>query len=202
MALKKKTSKKAAKKAPPKKAASAKKAVAAKRSTALTKPVTLPGKRAPIVLREKGAHTIYIDSRFFFPGDSSLGYIDHFQEGRQTVLAGTALVAALPLPVNTVLRSVTVYYKNTGKEDMQFFILKKSIDHHCPSGEVEVTIDFLPPATSAPDNFVSKFIDHFDAGGLIKDKYLYFIEVYGTGKVSEEDTRLLRGISIDYTYAY
>lgn len=190
MALKKKTSKKAVKKAPPPKAAAPKKAVKA----------AVKAIKAPPVLRSKGSHVVYVDSRFFFPAESSLGYIDHFQEGRQTVTAGTGLVAALPLPVNAVIRSVTVYYKNTSTEDMQFIILKKSIDHHCPSGEVEVTIDFLPPATLAPDNFVAKFIDHFDAGGLIKDKYLYFIEVYGTGKPSEKDVRLLRGIRIDYTY--
>ena len=190
MALKKKSSKKVAKKAPPPKAAAPKKAV---------KTVSKASKTAP-GLRIKGTHVLYVDSRFFFPGDSSLGYIDHFQEGRQTVTPGTGLVAALPLPVNAVIKSVTVYYKNTSTEDMQFFILKKSIDHHCPSGEVEVTIDFLPPATLPPDDFVAKFIDHFDAGGLIKDKYLYFIEVYGTGKPSEKDVRLLRGIRIEYTY--
>lgn len=191
MALKKKTSKKAARKAPPATTTTTRKAL---KATA-----TKTTKLEPVI-RAKGSHVLYIDSRFFFPGDSSLGYIDHFQEGRQTVVAGTGLVAALPLPVNAVIKSVTVYYKNTSKEDMQFFILKKSIDHHCPSGEVEVTIDFLPPATLAPDNFVSKYIDHFDAGGLIKDKYLYFIEVYGTGKPSEKEVRLLRGIRIDYTY--
>jgi len=190
MALKKKTSKKAVRKAPPSKAALAKKT---------TKPAVKAAKPTPAG-RTVGTHVVYVDSRFFFPADSALGYIDHFQEGRQTVTEGTALAAALPLPVNAVIRSVTVYYKNTGKQDMQFFILKKSIDHHCPSGEVEVTIDFLPPATLAPDNFVAKFIDHFDAGGLIKDKYLYFMEVYGTAKATEEDIRLLRGVRIEYTY--
>ena len=201
MALKKKSTKKAVKKAAPKKAPPKK--AAPKKAAPLKK--GLVGGKAPFpkipLPKPKGAHTVYVDSRFFFPGESSLGYIDHFQEGRQTLADGTALVAALPLPVNAVMKSVTVYYKNTTKQDMQFMILKKSIDHHCPSGEVEVTIDFLPPATLAPDNFVAKFIDHFDAGGLIKDKYLYFIEVYGTGKPSETEARLLRGISIEYTYA-
>lgn len=190
MALKKKTPKKAVRKAPPARAAVAKKT---------TKPAAKAAK--PISIgRKSGTHVVYVDSRAFFPADSSLGYVDHFQDGRQTNVEGTALVAALILPVNAVLKSVTVYYKNTGKRDMQFFILKKSIDHHCPSGEVEVTIDFLPPATLAPDNFVAKFIDHFDAGGLIKDKYLYFMEVYGTGKPTEEDVRLLRGARIEYIY--
>lgn len=190
MALKKKTSRKASKKAAPPKAAVPKKAVKAA-------PKSL--KSAPL-LRSKGSHIMYVDSRFFFPPDSSLGYIDHFQEGRQTVTPGTALVAALPLPVSAVVKSVTVYYKNTGREDMQFYILKKSIDHHCPSGEVEVTIDILPPATVAPDNFAAKYIDHFDAGGLIKDRYLYFMEVYGTGKPHEQEVRLLRGVRVEYTY--
>jgi hypothetical protein len=193
MALKKKTSKKAVRKAPARKAVPApKKAIPAKKS--------LPVAAKTPLLRGKGAHVLYVDSRFFFPADSSIGYTDFFQEGRQSNTAGQPLVSSLPLPVNAVMRSVTVYYKNTSKEDMQFMILKKSIDHHCPSGEVEVTIDFLPPATLAPDNFVAKFIDHFDAGGLIKDKYLYFIEVINTGKTSEEMVRLLRGIRIEYTY--
>lgn len=190
MALKKKSAKKAAKKASPPKAAAAKKAL-----KTVGKPV-----KGSAGISSKGAHVLYIDSRYFFPAESSLGYIDHLQEGRQTVVTGTGLVAALPLPVNAVIQSVTVYYKNTGTEDMQFYILKKSIDHYCPSGEVEVTIDFLPPATVAPDNFAAKLIDHFDAGGLIKDKYLYFIEVYGTGRPHDNDVRLLRGIRIEYTY--
>lgn len=189
MALKKKAAKKAALKVPSK-AAAARKPV---------RPAAASLKPAPLV-RSKGAHTVYVDSRAFFPADSSLGYIDHFQEGRQTVTATTALVAPLALPVNAVIRSVTVYYKNTGVEDMQFFILKKSIDHRCPSGEVEVTIDFLPPAAVPPDDYAAKLIDHFDAGGLIKDKYLYFIEVYGTGKPTEQDVRLLRGVKIEYNY--
>jgi hypothetical protein len=191
MALKKKTSKKAVKKTPARKAALApKKAIPAKKSLPAPKPTP----------RGKAAHVVYVDSRFFFPADSNIGYTDFFQEGRQSNTGGSALTAALPLPVNAVLKSVTVYYKNTSKDAMQFLILKKSIDHHCPSGEVEVTIDFLPPATLAPDNFVAKFIDHFDAGGLIKDKYLYFIEVINTGKDSDESVRLFRGIRVEYAY--
>lgn len=189
MALKKKAAKKAALKVPSKAAATRKP----------VRPAAASLKPSPLV-RSKGAHTVYLDSRAFFPADSSLGYIDHFQEGRQTVITTTALVAPLALPVNAVIRSVTVYYKNTGVEDMQFFILKKSIDHRCPSGEVEVTIDFLPPAAVPPDDYAAKLIDHFDAGGLIKDKYLYFIEVYGTGKPTEQDVRLLRGVKIEYNY--
>ena len=81
---------------------------------------------------------------------------------------------------------------------MQVIILKKHIDHHCFSGEVEVSLDFLPPATLAPDNFVEKVINHFDAGGLIKDKYLYFIEITNTIKTAEA-VRTLRGMRLEYT---
>jgi hypothetical protein len=141
---------------------------------------------------------IYVDSCFFFPGASSSGYVENFQEGRNTNTAGHGLMAALPLPVGATIKTITIYYKNTSKEDMQFIFLKKHIDHHCFSGEVEVSLDFLPPATLAPDNFVAKVINHFDAGGLIKDKYLYFVEITNTIKTGEE-VRTLRGMRVEYT---
>jgi hypothetical protein len=141
---------------------------------------------------------VYIDSCFFFPGASSSGYIENFQEGRNTVTRGHGLMAPIPLPVGATIKTITVYYKNRSKEDMQFIFLKKHIDHHCFSGEVEVSLDFLPPATLAPDDFVEKVINHFDAGGLIKDKYLYFLEITNTIKTAEE-VRTLRGIRLEYT---
>lgn len=149
---------------------------------------------------KKGVSTkvIYIDSCHFFPSQSVSSYIDNFQDGRNTVLPGLSLIAPLALPVNSIIKSITVYYKNTTNEDMQFMVLKKHIDHHAYSGEVEVTIDILPPATLAPDNFVAKYVDHFDAGGLIKDKYLYYVEIDNTGKVSETELRTLRGIRVEY----
>lgn len=107
-------------------------------------------------------------------------------------------MAPIALPVGATIKTITIYYKNTSKEDMQFIFLKKHIDHHCFSGEVEVSLDFLPPATLAPDNFVAKVINHFDAGGLIKDKYLYFVEITNTIK-SGEEVRTVRGMRIEYT---
>jgi hypothetical protein len=185
MAAKKKALKKIVKKSVPKKA------TATKSATKLGIPLPKP---------RLGGTVIYVDSCFFFPGASSSGYVENFQEGRNTVTPGHGLMAALPLPVGSTIKSITIYYKNTSKEDMQVIMLKKHIDHHAFSGEVEVSLDFLPPATLAPDNFVAKFINHFDAGGLIKDKYLYFIEITNTRKVGEE-IRTVRGMRIEYVPA-
>lgn len=191
MASKKKPVRKAAKKPAPK--------AAVKKS--------LPAKKLPTAKAAAGgffpiprpsSSVIYIDSCFFFPGASSSGYVENFQEGRNTNTAGHGLMAAIPLPVGATIKTITMYYKNRSKEDMQFIFLKKHIDHHCYSGEVEVSLDFLPPATLAPDDFVAKVINHFDAGGLIKDKYLYFVEITNTIKTAQE-IRTVRGMRIEYT---
>lgn len=190
MASKKKPLKKNVKKPAPKKS-NLKKAV---KKASIAK--TLAGGIIPFP--RKGTSVVYIDSCFFFPGASSSGYIENFQEGRNTVTRGHGLMCPIALPVGAIIKTITVYYKNRSKEDMQFIFLKKHIDHHCFSGEVEVSLDFLPPATLAPDDFVEKLINHFDAGGLIKDKYLYFLEITNTVKTAEE-IRTLRGIRLEYT---
>lgn len=196
MASKKKPAKKilgkaSGKKGGKKKAAS-KKTAASKSLTTRTASV---GGLLPV--SGKGKFAVYIDSCFFFPAASSSGYTEHFQEGRTTDIPGHALMAPIALPVGATIRAITVYYKNTSKEEMQFIFLKKHIDHHCYSGEVEVSLDFLPPASNPPDDFVEKQINHFDAGGLIKDKYLYFLEITNTIKKTDE-VRTLRGIKIEY----
>jgi hypothetical protein len=191
MAAKKKALKKTIKKIVPKKAPAKKTAVNKAAKTAVSKA------SASLLYPRLGATVVYVDSCFFFPGASSSGYIENFQEGRNTVTPGHGLMACLPLPVGATIKTITLYYKNTSKEDMQVIILKKHIDHHCFSGEVEVSLDFLPPATLAPDNFVEKVINHFDAGGLIKDKYLYFIEITNTIKTAEA-VRTVRGMRLEY----
>lgn len=142
---------------------------------------------------------MFIDSTFFFPFESAIGYIDHFQDGRSTKIANNALLAPILLPVKSVIKSITIYYKNTTKEDMQVVVLKKHIDHHTYSGEVEVTIDSCPPGVLAPDNYLAKLIDHFDAGGLIKPNYLYYIEIGNTIRKNEATVRSVRGMRIEYT---
>lgn len=188
-AVKKKTTvKKAASKQPAKRAATAKAAVP-KKSLSPLRPLPL-----------KASHTLYIDSSFFFPPDSAEGYTDDSQAGRYTTTLNGMLQAPLVLPVGATIKAITIYYKNTSTESMPIAILKKSIDHYCFSGEVEVSLDNCPPGTSVPDNYLARLIDHFDAGGLIQDKYLYFIQAYSTGKIDEAQWRTLRGIRIDYTY--
>lgn len=164
---------------------------------------TTAPRKAPIpVVRpfKAGNHTIYIDSSFFFPPDNSEGYIDDSQAGRYTAVLNGMLQAPLILPVGATMKTVTIYYKNTSIESMPIAILKKSIDHYCFSGEVEVSLDNCMPGTSSPDNYLAKVINHFEGGGIIIDNYLFFIQVYSTGKVDEAQWRTLRGIRIDYTY--
>ena len=145
-------------------------------------------------------HVLFVDSSFFFPAVSADGYSDEGQAGRRILAPNKVLQAPLLLPVKAKMLSITIYYKNTTSDQMQVVILKKHIDHHAPSGEVEVSIDFCPPATLAPDNFVSKVINHFDAAGVIKDKYLYFIQVINTTRTDATQHRFLRGIRIEYQY--
>jgi hypothetical protein len=198
MAKKKKAksvAKKPVKKATPKKA-TPKKAVAKKATAALATKATLG--RLTLPKPVPANVVLYVDSSFFFPADSSDGYKDDFQSGRYTAVLNRTLQAALPLPVGTTIKSITIYYKNTSSDGMQIAILKKHIDHHCFSGEVEVSLDICPPGTLAPDDYLEKLIDHFDAGGVIADKYLYFIQVFNTGKIDDRQWRTLRGIRIEY----
>lgn len=154
----------------------------------LTLPVFLP------VLLKRKAKVIYIDGSFFFPPDSG-AYSDNFQAG--TFSSSGVLVAPILLPVGSVMKKVTVYYKNNTQESLSVWMLKCHIDHHAYSGEVEVTYEDCPPGVFAPDDFLQKEINHFDAGGKILDKYMYRIEVSETMKTGTME-RLLRGIRIEY----
>lgn len=138
---------------------------------------------------------LYIDACFFFPPGNG-AYTDNLQEGRYA--ANGMLVAPILLRVGSVMKSVTIYYKNNTTEEMSVWILKYHIDHHAYSGEVEVTYEGCPPGVAPPDNFLQKEIDHFDAGGKILDKYMYHIEIGQTMKTATQE-RLLRGIRIVYT---
>lgn len=155
-------------------------------------------KLSPVRLR--ASYSLYIDSSFFFPADSAEGYTDDSQAGRYTTTFNGMLQAPLMLPAGATMQAVTIYYKNTSTEAMPIAILKKSIDHYCFSGEVEVSLDNCPPGTSSPDNYLSKLINHFEGGGAILNNYLYFIQAYSTGKIDEAQWRTLRGIRVDYTY--
>src|ERR1700753_2212905 len=63
-------------------------------------------------------HTLYIDSSFFFPPDSTEGYIDDSQAGRYTTTLNGILQAPVMLPVGATMSAVTLYYKNTSTEAM------------------------------------------------------------------------------------
>lgn len=189
--------KKAEKKDTNKKVATPKRTAA--KSAPLKKSTTLIKKKAlklplppPVISKSK---SLYIDACFFFPPGNG-GYTDNNQDGRYS--ANGMLFAPILLRVGSVLKSVTIYYKNNTTEEIAVWILKHHIDHHAYSGEVEVTYDTCDPGTSAPDNFLQKVINHFDAGGKILDKYMYHIEIGPTMKTGTQE-RLLRGMRIVYT---
>ncbi len=150
-------------------------------------------KKIKISIREK-SKSLYIDACFFFPPNNG-AYEDHYQDGRVSVEG--QLIAPILLPVGSVMKTVTIYYKNNTSEDLTVWIVKHHIDHHAYSGEVEVTYEACPPGTLAPDNFLKQVINHFDAGGQILDKYMYRIEIGSTIKQDGQE-RMLRGIRIKY----
>jgi hypothetical protein len=104
----------------------------------------------------------------------------------------------LLLPVGAKIITITIYYVNTTSEQMMFIFLKKHIDHHAPSGEVEVSFELLPSGTLPPDNFLAKEVNHFENSGVIRDKYLYFLQVQATGKKDEKNLKTVTGMRIEY----
>lgn len=140
--------------------------------------------------------SLYIDYCFFFPLNNT-GYLDSLQSGRIAENDGI-LIAPILLPVGSVMKTVTIYYKNNTEQEITVWILKHHIDHHAYSGEVEVSYEACPGGTNPPDHFLTQIINHFDAGGKILDKYMYHIEISSTIKTATEE-RLLRGVKIVYT---
>jgi hypothetical protein len=86
-----------------------KKAAAAKAKSAKPSPVG----KAPLPLPVKKKHTVYIESAAFFPPNSADGYVDLFQDGRRTAVAGRSLSTAIVLPVGAVLKSISIHYFNS-----------------------------------------------------------------------------------------
>lgn len=159
------------------------------KSASLKKAITLPAVRPK-------AKSLYIDYSFFFPYNNG-AYVDSLQDGR-VATGDAALIAPILLPVGSVMKTVTIYYKNNTQQEISVWILKHHIDHHAYSGEVEVSYEACMGGVNPPDNFLTQVIDHFDAGGKILDKYMYHIEIGQTIKTATQE-RMLRGIRIVYT---
>ena len=191
---KKKTAKKTApakvKKTSPKKAAPAK-------STA-KKPIPLPKLPLPLPLKKK--YTVYIESAAFFPPNSADGYVDLFQDGRCTAIPGKSLSTPVVLPTGAVLASISVHYTNSTPNPVLSFFLRKHADRHSPSGEIEMSFINLPPGTLPPDNYLTVTDTTFPDGGVIKDRFLHYIEIPGTGDFGTGGKFTVRGISLVYTY--
>lgn len=148
----------------------------------------------------KRKHTIYIESSAFLPLNSADGYVDLFQQGRHAAIAGHSLAAPISLPVGAVLKSFSIHYINSTLEGILALFLRKHANRHCPSGEIEMSFISLLPGTLSSDNFLTVTDTTFPDGGLIKNKYLHYLEVPGTGDFGEAGKRTIRGISIEYHY--
>jgi len=194
---KKKVAGKAAKPAPQRPAA--KKAAANK--SASTKQVArpAPGKRPlPLPIRKK--HTLYIESTAFFPPNSADGYVDLFQDGRRTAVAGRSLSTAIVLPVGAVLKSISIHYTNTTPNPVLSFFLRKHADRHSPSGEIEMSFINLPPTVLPPDNYLTVTDTTFPDGGVIQDRFLHYLEIPGTGDFGAGGRFTVRGASVVFLY--
>ncbi|MEO5594237.1 MAG: hypothetical protein ABIR15_18730 [Chitinophagaceae bacterium] len=190
MPVKKKKAAAKVKKAAPKKAAPV------KTKSTKSKPVN----KGLFPLPVKKANTIYIESTAFFPPSSADGYVDLFQDGRRTAVAGKSLSTAIVLPVGAVLKSISIHYKNTTPNTVLSFFLRKHADRHSPSGEIEMSFINLPPTSLPPDNYLTVTDTSFPDGGVIQDRFLHYIEIPGTGDFGAGGLFTVRGVSLVYTY--
>lgn len=190
MPVKKKKAAVKAKKAAPKKITVAKKKTA--RASAPAK--------APLPLPAKKKYTVYVESAAFFPPNSADGYVDLFQDGRRTAVAGKSLSTAIVIPVGAVLKSISVHYTNSTPNTVLSFFLRKHADRHSPSGEIEMSFINLPPAILPPDNYLTVTDTSFPDAGLIRDRFLHYIEIPGTGDFGAGGKFTVRGVS--YTYVF
>ncbi|MEP6748765.1 MAG: hypothetical protein ABJB86_13630, partial [Bacteroidota bacterium] len=177
---------------PKKKKVTAKKSAVKKSAPVVKKAITkkarpVKKKSAALKLPLTGAqpNTIYIESSAFFPLNSSAGYVDLFQDGRCAASAGNSLATPVVLPVGAVLTSLSVHYMNTTTSTVTCFFLRKHADRNSPSGEIEMSFISLPPATLPPDNYLTATATLFPDGGIIRDRFLHYIEVPSTGNWGE-----------------
>lgn len=145
-------------------------------------------------------YKIYVESSAFFPVNSSDGYIDHFQDGRHSAVAGKSMAAPVIVPVKAKLKSISIHYTNTTGNTPLAFFLRKHTDRHSPSGEIEMSFISLPPATLPPDNYLTVTDNSFPDGNIIQDKFLHYLEIAGTGDFGAAGRVTVRGMSLVYTY--
>ena len=197
MPTKKKTavSKKAAVKAKPvsrpkKTVKAARKAVVSSRKALSAKSLSFSG---------GSTYTFYVDSSAFFPLNSSAGYIDFGQDGRCAAVAGESLTAPVVLPVGATLQSFSIHYLNTTPTTVNAIFLRKHMDRHSGTGEVEMSFISIPPGNMPPDNYLTVTDTSFSNAGVIQDRFTHFIEIPDTGNFGGGGKLTIRGIS--YTYS-
>jgi hypothetical protein len=157
-------------------------------------------KTTPSIAVRPKTHTLYIESTAFNALNSADGYVDNFQNGRHTAMPNQSLVAPIVLPVGAVLRSLSIHYMNTSTASVRALFLRKHADRVSPSGEIEMSFITLPNGDQTPENYLTVTDDGFPDGGRIRDRFLHYLEIQGTGDFGADGKVTIRGISINYTY--
>lgn len=145
-------------------------------------------------------NTIYIHHSAFQPVNSSDGVVDNFQSGRHTAIANKSLSAPIILPVGAKIKSMSIHYTNSTTTNPMAVFLRLHSERVAPSGEIEMSFINMPPGVLPPDNFLTVVDTTFPDSGLIKDKYLHYVEINGTGNFGAGGKVTIRGVSIKYTY--
>lgn len=177
----------------------AKKAAPKKKSIKISAKKASPKKLAPVPVSAK-KHRIYIESCAFFPGNSADGYVDNFQAGRHAAVTNRALFTPIVLPIGAVIKSVSIHYTNSTDTTPMVLFLRKHADRHCPSGEIEMSFISIPPGVLPPDNYLTVTDTTFPDAGVVKNHYLHYLEVGGTGDYGAGGRITIRGASIVYVY--
>jgi hypothetical protein len=185
-----------------KKAVSKKKKASSKQSARVPQKTAKKSTAAKEVFSKiiKRKHKIYIESAAFLPANSADGHVDLFQDGRHTATAGKSLSTAIVLPVGAVLKSISIHYTNSTPAPVLSFFLRKHADRHSPSGEIEMSFINLPPAILPPDNYLTVTDTTFPDAGLIRDRFLHYLEIPGTGDFGAGGKFTVRGVSLSYVY--
>jgi hypothetical protein len=158
-------------------------------------PLPIPGP-VPVVK----SYTVYIESTAFFPLNSSDSYIDLYQDGRHSAVAGKSLATPVVLPVGASLKSISIHYTNSTPNAVLSFFLRKHADRQSPSGEIEMSFISLPPGVLPPNNYLTVTDTSFPDGGIIQDRFLHYVEIPGTGDFGTGGIFTVRGMSLVYTY--
>ncbi|MFM2362090.1 MAG: hypothetical protein RLZZ316_992 [Bacteroidota bacterium] len=173
---------------------------ATKKVVAKKAPVKKKAAIKALALSVPRKHILYIESCAFFPANSSDGYVDNFQDGRHSAVPNRTLLTPIIVPVGAVLSAIRIHYTNTTATTPIALFLRKHADRHSPSGEIEMSFINLPNTALPPDNYLTVVDTSFPDAGKIKDRFLHYLEIPGTGDFGAGGRITIRGVSIVYKF--